>query len=1236
MSTLTQTRRADTKPASPKRKPQPVRKPAVARRPAYLQTKLAVSEPGDAQEQEADRIAKQVARSPRRAARAGLAPGGAGPESEQDLAPARLARQAGPEGETAQTRLARSLARETEPEEDTAQAKLARAPARQAEPGEETAQTRLALARQAEPEEDAAQTKLARALDRQAETEAEEETAQTQLARALARQAEAEEVTAQMQPDQPEVAGTEVSPQTEQRIDNLRGMGAPLPDDVRADMESRFGRDLSDVRIHTSAEAAALCAEVNARAFTVGNDVFFAPGEFAPETEQGRELLAHELTHVRQQGGGAARKLMRANGAATGSGTGDGDASSGPPYSVSSGEYAGTTIDPSKKELDVARISLPDFKGRRHRGKFNTPLELSTRGSTQQVSKWREAVHSDAQRHLNRLAQQARNRGGENESGMVFFQARQRSDFLLFGTEQELLPRFEIPIWDRAKHGRSHQVDHIVEAQIGGPDDVNNYELLDAVANMSAGSKLAHQIRQRLQGALRALREENPGNTNIPRPSKWKYVKNNYDVEFSNFDFQLSGFSGAPNRYWLLDEIKDGRHADRLRPLRERELERLGREGRLIFFASESGGEQMPIPRRKPTRNWVPRVDYLDWQPVEGDVNPGGRAGTLLVDVFKSRTGQRRAKGIEVDPDYAQQSWGVTKIDGIYGGVIRSDDVASGIKQSLRLPGMSPIHLDGVRLDSGGIHGQGRLLPTVPLIGDADIRIAVDGDSVQLRKTFETGEIAIPAPFEINDSSLTVFYDSRRGLGLEGRADFAIERIGEGHVAGDLSADGSFGLDGEFSFDSSLFDPAKVEVSYRDDAFSISGEIGIPEGKVRGIQSATVTVAYSEGEGFRANGEAELDIPGVERGTLSIARTEEQGFAIGGSFDLSSDTPGIRSGHIEAQLAERPDGEGYNLTASGEALPDIPGFDSTLSVCYADGAITAEASARYQRGLLDGSIRAGATNRTLDEDGNPTGEPGEEIIVYGGGDVTIQIAPWLEGTAGIAFAPDGEVTVTGEIGLPDQIELFPRKEIDKSIFNISVQAPIVPGIVAEVGGGLSAQAGIGPGVIDQLRLGITYNPAHEEDTQVTGDAHLEVPADAGLRLSVRAGIGLGITGASATGGLEVGGTLGIEGAAEAGVHIDWMPSQGLEINADVAVHAQPSFTFDISGYVAVTALGFSVYDQRWELASFSYGSDYRFGIRLPVNYTEGEPFDIALSDVEFEVPDIDTDRLLKGLIDRIG
>lgn len=85
----------------------------------------------------------------------------------------------------------------------------------------------------------------------------------------------------------------------------LRGGGSPLPAPTRSFFESRFGRDFGDVRIHRGARAAGAAASLDARAFTVGRDIAFGAGEFAPETRRGRHLLAHELTHVVQQGSAA-------------------------------------------------------------------------------------------------------------------------------------------------------------------------------------------------------------------------------------------------------------------------------------------------------------------------------------------------------------------------------------------------------------------------------------------------------------------------------------------------------------------------------------------------------------------------------------------------------------------------------------------------------------------------------------------------------------------------------------------------------------------------------------------------------------------------------------------------------------------------------------------------------------------------------------------------------------------
>jgi hypothetical protein len=77
--------------------------------------------------------------------------------------------------------------------------------------------------------------------------------------------------------------------------------GHPLDASTLTVMESRFGQDFSQVRVYTDTRAAAVADAVQARAFTAGNDIVFAAGQYAPETAQGKWLLAHELTHVVQQ-----------------------------------------------------------------------------------------------------------------------------------------------------------------------------------------------------------------------------------------------------------------------------------------------------------------------------------------------------------------------------------------------------------------------------------------------------------------------------------------------------------------------------------------------------------------------------------------------------------------------------------------------------------------------------------------------------------------------------------------------------------------------------------------------------------------------------------------------------------------------------------------------------------------------------------------------------------------------
>jgi Domain of unknown function (DUF4157) len=81
----------------------------------------------------------------------------------------------------------------------------------------------------------------------------------------------------------------------------LRSPGQPLDPSTRSFMEPRFGRDFSNVRVHTDPAATASARSVNALAFTVGNNIVFGAGQYSPSTSHGRSLVAHELAHVVQQ-----------------------------------------------------------------------------------------------------------------------------------------------------------------------------------------------------------------------------------------------------------------------------------------------------------------------------------------------------------------------------------------------------------------------------------------------------------------------------------------------------------------------------------------------------------------------------------------------------------------------------------------------------------------------------------------------------------------------------------------------------------------------------------------------------------------------------------------------------------------------------------------------------------------------------------------------------------------------
>jgi len=1050
------------------------------------------------------------------------------------------------------------------------------------------------------------------------------------------------------------------------------GSGSPLPTATRDRIEPHVGANLSGVRVHNDAKANQAASNLNARAFTHGNHIFLNRSE----SSQNLGLMAHEATHTVQQQGGLQRQIIQRNGdTATGS--------TGPQTDTAVSQTQQLDLGSNPPKLYINRLELPTFKAevthrqqkfqakkdagqlRRPKGFTREDAEGETQGQTQVWMAQSTEIESKINQHINQPPRPE----------PYLIQPKQpdnRRNFSI-GTPAALAEDLKRPTWNRQGQTNYFDVDHIVELQVGGANSLSNMELLDRSANRSSGSSIAARIRQAIQTAISENSAESTDDESTrpvlpPDHRTLQRVKDNYDVIFRD----CSGtFGEATAPYWSPDEITGATHIDfqnhinifdPIAPERGAPFapwpsgvdptEFVGSPSRLVVYPHLGGG----------------RPKYFDWQPdpALGNIRefPDNEwirgfeleAVRFIPDASAEQIGALRGKLFASNPQLdfhgINTEIEVRRMPGLpYTGYIYlahlKRQISSIFGGEVGVRGASPIRVVESDLDvQKGIVVRGKVLPTIPLIQNADIDIVLEGNDLRLEKAFQAGEFNFPGPIQVRDSTLILSIGTNTGLGIDGQVQFSIERLGEGTLGAMASSGtgqgGSFAVEGTFNFDPSLFDPpSSITVRYRDNQFSGEGQLTISSSKVPGIESATIQASFTE-DRFEASGDAQLSVPGVQRGTMRVSYSETEGFAIGGAFELANNIPGIRSGSIEAEVRKQEDL--WHLSAEGTAVPAIPGVDTQLTIAYADGAITIEGRAAYERGLLSGTILLGATNRPVDD---PNGEPGERFHAYGGGTVTVRIAPWLEGTIGLELLPEGEMEVSGSIGLPDSLDIFPEKRLDKNIFSVDLDIPIVGfavagqrvGIFATVGGGLDASAGIGPGQIRELGLTVTYNPDHEDQTHVEGGAELYIPAHAGLRLFIRGSLGAGIPIVSASLGLEVGGQLGLEGAVVAGVQVDWTPTQGLVLDASGEIFVQPKFRFDLTGFALVEADLFlttiELYEQRWELAAFEFGPDLRFGIRFPVHYAEDEPFDIALSDVEFIVPDVDTGELLEGLVDRV-
>jgi hypothetical protein len=1068
-------------------------------------------------------------------------------------------------------------------------------------------------------------------------------------------------------------------PAVEAAIDRMSSSGgSPLDGNARARLEPGFGRDLGAVRVHSDAAAHQAAADLDARAFTVGRDIFFAPGEYRPDSVDGDRLLAHELTHVVQQDGGghavATKRIQRVTTAAPAATTESPEEATAPRTFVSkAGSDAGSIeLDEGK---DTGTLRLPQLRlptvGKGSKGTSNHPdtgmqgrhakkgtplvhgasfaLGRPTPRADQRAS-WRSSVRDDSEAIRDAIEKKATRGAVEDDRGRdVAYLVPRAQDVddaelnLLAGTPEDLArsERFLIPSWTRTGRTTSYDVDHLHELQLGGADTFENYWLWDSAANQASGRAIHLEIKEAVEGLLGAAADQGffrkkgsrRGGANegkIVRPT-YEKVRKSWRIEFAKVEGGLEIGVGKRqlDNYWLRSEIIGGQHVDALRALTEKSLAKIGLFGgkpkNLLIFPRVDGGigKRIPWGAKGGELRDVERADFfrgfkltqVKYHPDR--VGKSGEVGAIYGAGF--------VKSI-VDPVSIALPLKSSPALGL--GVWVDTNPIRHFLSSANVPAFSPIRVADAGIDeSGALFLDGEILATRALFPGLTLPFGIRGHDVFLDVPIPVDSLRL-GPISVTDAALRVGY-GKRGAYFDGSIDFAVAGLGSGRlVAGS-------GLDfaGTFDLDLDFLDPASISVAYEKDAWSGRGKLGLRKGVLPGIEKATVEVGIGP-EGPTVVGSALLDIPGLRGIELTAGYDPAAGFVLAAQ-DIplpAALLPGVSGGSVTIRVVRSPEGL-WKVSGMGAAQIGVAGLTGNLLVIVDGRKLTVSGGALLEQGLIKGGVTFVVTNAPIDPLGNPTdGEPRDEYTAWGTGFASIQFGKYLTGTVQIEILPTGNWKLKGDIALPPTVEIFRRKDLGRPLFEIpDIEIPIagiprVASIYLFFGAGVHLDAWVGPASILGAHASIDFDPEHQDQTKVSGQGNVSIGAYAGIKLDVHGGVGAEIPLVDVKAGIHAGMKLGLGTTISAPTKVEWSPLDGLSVETTPTLSIAPVLEF--FGYIDLRVLldlwldTITVYREKWPLGDVRLPTDMKLDLALPIVWSEENGLDVAIDDRTIPKPDL--------------
>jgi hypothetical protein len=1041
----------------------------------------------------------------------------------------------------------------------------------------------------------------------------------------------------------------------------LSSPGRPLDTSTRSSMESRFGHDFGGVRIHDDPVAAESARAVNARAYTVGEDIAFASGQYDPNSHSGSHLLAHELAHTIQQRGlqrssngvsmshdsdyvrleheadtaatavvqGATPNVARSASQPTLSRAPDGTVAPAksttpkPKQSSLSGSPMTHIVTPTEvyttptgaatqslEEYDIDVFYMPATKGPNAYDIYNamagkgleSTVEIQGTGKTK-TALWQERpVTADLQ---DIWLQKVGWVGGD------------KNDLWSRCGGDKIFPQVG---------GKTCQMDHIVELQIGGNNTTENLQPLDATQNQSSGGSIKGEI----QTLALAISNDSALSSGTATQIKLRFKS----VKQIGTPEKLPAPGDCP--------LKPASHPTCLRV--------------------EECAKRLPIVKSATGSISVARVDY--------DVTAGGRPTKLKVPATYAGTAAETVK-IATDAENDPSS---TLIPGMLlkslshrkGFTAKPDNIEATIddRDKTRLPitidpAAKPFHLivgtDGnltlnpadktkglafqykylspgkitsVNVDdSGETSWKGTITPKVPFIGPLGVEYSKGSllvtkglDEAALKKKSVLGMRLTKAQIQ-----LALAPEFKPSGVIEMAAGPVDKPIATASLT--LEAD-SIGLvaTGKIKANIPKLETAESVITYKGgaDRDEWNATINIQSENIKLGSSITVSGGFQgtiTSKGLDFTGKITASLPGGNTAELGLKKTGTQWILFGtGTFKIPKldETKLTVTYYLGTGKLVATGSTGFTIPSIG-----LSGKLSEVTITITEGqplTVSGKGGLDFKKGKAEGHVDV-----TL----HPSGK------FSGMGKLSYKLKDNIIVTGTVELDEKEKLRVTGEL-LITRYEIFKQYGDKRDLFSIDFPIPIpglsigTSGVVFKVGGGVSVSYSFGPGTIEPLKFSAGFDPLEADpDLELTVTGTVKVPAEAKLSAYITGSLAIqvsfGVGSAGVEGGLKLQGDLILRAGAFANLAAAYKKKR-FSAKIEAGIDAKLLLGLALSAYARAWAGAFGIQGEirkDWILAQRQIDTRLGFYVKAPFEYADDTGIKLPeFKDIEFRKPEL--------------